>query len=49
MNFNVGIYPLYGLMFGVNWSKTDFIDDDETLQQVQVALGIIIIEFTWNS
>ena len=49
MNFNVGIYPLYGLMFGVNWSKTDFLDEDETLQQVQVALGIIIIEFTWNS
>ena len=49
MNFNVGIYPLYGLMFGVNWSKTDFLDEEETLQQVQVALGIIIIEFTWNS
>lgn len=49
MNFNVGIYPLYGLMFGVNWSKTDYLDEEETLQQVQVALGIIIIEFTWNS
>ena len=49
MNFKVGIYPLYGLMLGVNWSKTDFLDEDDTLQQVQVALGIIIIEFTWNS
>ena len=49
MNFNVGIYPLYGLMFGVNWSKTDFLDEEETLQQVQVALGILILEFTWNS
>ena len=49
MNFNVGIYPIYGLVVGVNWSKTDFIDEEETLQQVQVALGIIIIEFTWNS
>ena len=49
MNFNVGIYPLYGLMFGVNWSKTDFLDEEETLQQVQVALGILILEFSWNS
>ena len=49
MNFNVGIYPLYGLMFGVNWSKTDYLDEEETLQQVQVALGILILEFTWNS
>jgi len=49
MNFNVGIYPIYGLVLGVNWSKTDYLDEEETLQQVQVALGIIILEFTWNS
>lgn len=49
MNFNVGIYPLFGLMFGVNWSKTDFIDEEETIQQIQIALGIIIVEFSWNS
>ena len=49
MNFNVGIYPIYGLVVGVNWSKTDFIDEEETIQQIQVALGIIIIEFSWNS
>jgi hypothetical protein len=49
MNFNVGIYPIYGLVIGVNWSKTDFIDEEETIQQVQVALGIIILEFSWNS
>ena len=49
MNFNVGIYPIYGLVVGVNWSKTDFIDEEETIQQIQVALGIIILEFSWNS
>lgn len=49
MNFNVGIYPIYGLVLGVNWSKTDFIDEEETIQQIQVALGIIIVEFSWNS
>ena len=49
MNFNVGIYPIYGLVLGVNWSKTDFIDEEETIQQIQVALGIVILEFSWNS
>jgi hypothetical protein len=49
MNFNVGVYPMYGLVLGVNWSKTDFIDEEETIQQIQVALGIIIVEFSWNS
>ena len=49
MNFNVGIYPIYGLVVGVNWSKTDYLDDEETIQQIQVALGILILEFSWNS
>jgi len=49
MNFNVGIYPIYGLVVGVNWSKTDYLDEEQTIQQVQVALGILILEFSWNS
>lgn len=49
MNFNVGVYPIYGLVLGVNWSKTDYLDDEETIQQIQVALGILIVEFSWNS
>jgi hypothetical protein len=49
MNFNVGIYPIYGLVVGVNWSKTEYLDDEETVQQIQVALGILIVEFSWNS
>ena len=49
MNFNVGIYPIYGLVVGVNWSKTDYLDEEETIQQIQVAIGILIIEFSWNS
>jgi hypothetical protein len=49
MNFNVGIYPIYGLVLGVNWSKTDYLDEEETIQQIQVALGIVILEFSWNS
>jgi hypothetical protein len=49
MNFNVGIYPVYGFVLGVNWSKTDYLDEEETIQQIQVALGILIVEFSWNS
>jgi hypothetical protein len=49
MNFNVGIYPVYGFVLGVNWSKTDYLDEEETIQQIQVALGIVILEFSWNS
>jgi hypothetical protein len=49
MNFNVGIYPVYGFVLGVNWSKTDYLEEEETIQQVQVALGILILEFSWNS
>jgi hypothetical protein len=49
MNFNVGVYPVYGFVLGVNWSKTDYLDEEETIQQIQVALGILILEFSWNS
>jgi DNA gyrase/topoisomerase IV subunit B len=49
MNFNVGIYPVYGFVLGVNWSKTDYLNEEETIQQIQVALGIVILEFSWNS
>jgi hypothetical protein len=49
MNFNVGVYPVYGFVLGVNWSKTDYLEEEETIQQIQVALGILIVEFSWNS
>jgi hypothetical protein len=47
MNFNVGIYPIYGILFGGNWSKTDYLDEEETEQKVQIALGILLVELTW--
>ena len=49
MNFNVGFYPIYGLVLGVNWSKTEYLDEEETIQQVQVALSIFMLEISWNS
>jgi hypothetical protein len=49
MNFNVGIYPIYGFVLGVNWSKTEYLDEEETIQQVQIAIGILLLELSWNS
>ena len=48
MNFNTGIYPIYGFMLGFNWSKIDYLDEEETIHQIQVAIGIIIFEFSWS-
>jgi hypothetical protein len=47
MNFNVGIYPIYGFLLGANWSKTDYLDEEETEHKVQIALGILLVELTW--
>jgi hypothetical protein len=47
MNFNVGLYPIYGFMLGFNWSKIDYLDEDYTQHTVQMALGIIIVELIW--
>jgi len=47
MNFNVGIYPIYGFLLGANWSKTDYLDEEETEHKVQIALGILLLELTW--
>jgi hypothetical protein len=47
MNFNVGFYPIYGFVLGINWSKTEYLDEDYADQQIQFALGLFIVEITW--
>lgn len=47
MNFNVGVYPLYGVMLGTNWSKTEYLDEEYVEYKIQVALFILLLEFTW--
>jgi hypothetical protein len=49
MNFNVGFYPIYGLVLGCVWSKTEYLDEEYTEHQVQIALGILMLEISWNS
>ncbi len=47
MGFSVNFYPLYGFLLGANWSKTEFEDCD--LHNVEVCLGIILVEVLWES
>jgi hypothetical protein len=47
MNFNLGFYPIYGFMLGFNWSKTDYLDEEITEQNIQIAAGIIMVEIVW--
>jgi hypothetical protein len=49
MNFNVGLYPIYGLIVGANWSKTDYLEEDIVMHTVQFALFVVIVEITWDS
>lgn len=47
MGFSVNFYPLYGLLLGANWSKTEF--DDCDLHTVEICLGVILVEILWES
>lgn len=49
MNFNVGFYPIYGIIVGANWSKTDYLEDDTVEHKIQLALFMILVEITWDS
>jgi hypothetical protein len=49
MDFNVRIWPIYGFMLGVNWSKTEYLGEDLTVHELQVAFGLVILEFVWES
>jgi hypothetical protein len=45
MNFNVGLYPIYGLVVGVK----SYVKIDIVMHTVQFALFVIIVEITWDS
>jgi hypothetical protein len=42
MNFNIGFYPIYGVLLGFNWSKIE-------LHQIQIPLFIFILEIEWEN
>jgi hypothetical protein len=47
MSFNVNIWPITGLLLGVNYASTTDMDGDDLQQELQFALFVIIIEVVW--
>jgi hypothetical protein len=49
MSFNVTLWPIYGLLLGVNYATTTILEEDCTEHELQIALFIIILEISWES
>jgi hypothetical protein len=49
MNFSVNLWPITGLLFGVNYASTTDLDGDDLQHELQFALFVIIVEITWDS
>ncbi len=49
MNFNINIWPITGLLLGVNYASTTDIDGNDLEHEIQIALFVIIFEISWNS
>jgi hypothetical protein len=47
MSFNVNIWPITGLLLGVNYASTTDMDGDDLQHELQFALFVIIVEFVW--
>lgn len=47
---NVGFFPVYGLLFGVNYasqSADEDFDMEDNMRMVQVCFGLFGISFIW--
>jgi hypothetical protein len=49
MNFSVNIWPITGLLLGVNYASTTDLDGEDLQHELQFALFVIIFEISWNS
>ena len=49
MNFEVNIWPITGFLLGVNYASTTDLDGEDLQHELQFALFVIILEFSWNS
>jgi len=47
MSFNVNIWPITGLLLGVNYASTTDMDGDDLQHELQFALFVIIVEVVW--
>ena len=49
MSFDINVWPITGLLFGVNYASTTDLDGEDLQHELQFALFVIIFEISWNS
>jgi hypothetical protein len=49
MSFDINVWPITGLLFGVNYASTTNLDGEDLQHELQFALFVIIFEISWNS
>lgn len=48
MSFEVNIWPLTGLLLGINYASTTDQDGEDLQHELQFALFVIILEISWS-
>jgi hypothetical protein len=49
MSFDINVWPITGLILGVNYASTTDLDGEDLQHELQFALLVIIFEISWNS
>ena len=49
MSFEVNIWPITGLLLGVNYASTTDLEGEDLVHELQFAFFVIIFEISWNS
>jgi hypothetical protein len=49
MSFQINVWPITGLLLGVNYASTTDLDGEDLQHELQFALFLIIFEISWNS
>jgi hypothetical protein len=49
MSFQINVWPITGLLLGVNYASTTDLDGEDLQHELQFALFVIIFEISWKS
>jgi hypothetical protein len=49
MSFDINVWPITGLLLGVNYASTTDLNGENLQHELQFALFLIIFEISWNS
>lgn len=47
MSFSVNLWPIYGILLGINYSTTTDMDGEDLQHELQIALLFVIVELVW--